>query len=84
MNERCPRIEDVRPDWQAVRAELQSAERDVARLPRGSEERRIASKRASFLAREWRRILDDAWRAKREAGWCRTMDGAWTQRVSHE
>ena len=69
MTDRLPHLEDVRPDWQAIRAELQSAEKDVAKLPRGSEERRIASKRANALMKLWRQIRNDLRRARREAGW---------------
>lgn len=77
MSNRIPQLDDVRPDWQAIRAELDSAERDVAKLPRGSEERRIASKRASAILKLWRQILSDLRRARRDAGWVMTSDRAW-------
>jgi hypothetical protein len=79
MSDRIPQLEDVRPDWPAIRAELDSAEKDVARLPRGSEERRIASKRASALMRLWRQILGDLYQARVAAGWSLTSDRSWTR-----
>jgi len=75
---RLPSLDEISPDWQRTLDTLRLAEAEVASLPRGSVERRAASRRARDLGRAWQDALHMLRRARLAAGWVPTEGGlAW-------
>lgn len=81
MADAIPTLDTVHPHtWRQVRDALEMAERAVEAAPRGTPERRAASREASALARRWRQMLDDVRAARIAAGWAPSSALSWVRR----